>query len=545
MSGSVDVDDLEIQILILAKKAEAMNQAGAFLSRRGWPTTILSSLGEAIQFILKERPDFVLISLNHPNPKLLKLPPLLKNTLNIQCIGFAEKADALTLERLNKAHFDHKIGGFASGPSVQRAIRKILTDIYNPSPTGENETSGSLGDKPSESQSLIIQGSAPSNYDTVHSENYSLHTQKVRRRLKDLPPPSSTHLSENKPSTLDGSSGSQSQDNQDTQALLALLGEEPGNESIRAQHRSTNTSPKGGTGSSAGKSSDKAPLRQSQEKKAVNNSVRPKTSLSSQRGLPQPGQGEAAPSPLILSNPYPARDPNESENLLSELLSSALDRVGEEPKEGSLAGDLSQMNCLGILPIEGIGLQGYVVIGQSGPPYEVSEKFLWDLRDALIQSLLAKDLVADVSQSFSMKTPPLSFEAWLQSSSPFTLSSHFNHQLVRVGFIPSPDPLPKLKRSRDREMLLVAVEHLSPQTAVEFKAYLHLQKNGKYFLYLKEDRHLLEQQKERLMQKNVHSLAIRQEDADKFRVYSAKSFLTGSLKDFRLQTTQAYKKKTS
>jgi DNA-binding NtrC family response regulator len=77
----IDLDDLEVEILIIAKNANGMTQAANFLSRRGWPTTVLSNVGRAIEHISDKQPDFILISFNHTHPAVLKLPDLITRTL--------------------------------------------------------------------------------------------------------------------------------------------------------------------------------------------------------------------------------------------------------------------------------------------------------------------------------------------------------------------------------------------------------------------------------------------------------------------------------
>ena len=491
-SGPVNIDDLEVQILILAQKAQAMNQTGSFLSRRGWPTTVISNIAEAIKIIVKDRPDFVLISMNHPSPKALKLPALLTKTLNIQCVGFAEKADAITLERLNRSQFTHRIGGFASGPSVQRAIRKILNDIYNPSETSDGsdkkapEGQGSDAIRISGSDEATVLsgggdnlhtikgGSVGVDHDTVESGKYTLHSQKVKRKLKDLTAPK----------------GSASQDQSaQAQELLKLLGEE---ESLI---------------------------------------LHPSDSKNKQNSQPPQRSDEGSAATLIINSQ--TQPLTESENLLSQIVQEALDRVCDQQQSASIEGDLRDIDSVGVLAVDGLGMQGYLLVAKSAKPHEVPTEFLEELRVAMIQDLLAKDLVADISAAFCLKAGSLDFKQWMHTKSPFSLSSQLHNNLILVGFIPRLRPLPQLRNGPDRSMASFPLDTLSPEQAIDFKAYLHLKKNDKYFLYLKEGRHIQSRQLQTLAQRKIKNLAIHNDDSDKLRQYVAKADLKAQSQDFQ------------
>ena len=74
----VDIDELEVEILILAKNPAPLQNAAGFLTRRGWPTNVMGNVTKAVEYIAANRPDFVLISVNHPHPTVNKLPDIIK-----------------------------------------------------------------------------------------------------------------------------------------------------------------------------------------------------------------------------------------------------------------------------------------------------------------------------------------------------------------------------------------------------------------------------------------------------------------------------------
>lgn len=126
-----ELDKLELSVLIVVKNKPPFESAATFLTRRNWPTTVVSSLPEAIQALVAHQPNFVLISANHPNPKIAKLPLIVAQAFNTKCIGFAEKNDGHSVGQLNAMRVSHRFFGQLSGPSIHRQIKKIIKDEYD------------------------------------------------------------------------------------------------------------------------------------------------------------------------------------------------------------------------------------------------------------------------------------------------------------------------------------------------------------------------------------------------------------------------------
>ena len=126
---SDNIEDLEVKIAILASNPSKLASMVHFLNRRGWPTTIHSQVGPLIEVITKEKPDFVLVSMNHPSPKLDMLPQLLEQTFSVTPIVFAETSESTVLARLQNSKVKYKLIGTTSGPSMHRYLRKVLLEL--------------------------------------------------------------------------------------------------------------------------------------------------------------------------------------------------------------------------------------------------------------------------------------------------------------------------------------------------------------------------------------------------------------------------------
>ena len=88
-----DIDEIEVELLVIAKNPKSIGPAAAFLDRRGWPTRVTSNVAQAIELIAERKPDFVLLSLNHPSPALARLPEVIQKSMGVECIVFVERMD--------------------------------------------------------------------------------------------------------------------------------------------------------------------------------------------------------------------------------------------------------------------------------------------------------------------------------------------------------------------------------------------------------------------------------------------------------------------
>jgi hypothetical protein len=223
----VDIDSLEVDILIICRTPAAFQQSASYLSRRGWPTTVVGNLSKAIDFIVKNSPDFVLISCNHPNPGTIRLPGLLA-TMNTQVIHFAELSDAGSTAKLATLLHKNKLQGLPSGTNIQRTIRRLLMDMYAPNKSaGEG---GSLSVDPTNPNAQAPFELQPKRKprvknqgeeDTMEMGNYKISVKKERKKLKTI----------KKAVEGDQQTGSSGLNADEKKALLALAAEKAKGES--------------------------------------------------------------------------------------------------------------------------------------------------------------------------------------------------------------------------------------------------------------------------------------------------------------------------
>jgi hypothetical protein len=135
---SLDLDNLRITVLLIVKSVTQFGAITQFLERRNWKTIVVTSMDDAIKGLAKHQPEFVFVSYNHPNPKLLKLPTILAQTFNTHCVGFCETPDLRTESKLTSSKIKYKLVGAASGPSIFRRVKQILAEEMGYEDKSEN-----------------------------------------------------------------------------------------------------------------------------------------------------------------------------------------------------------------------------------------------------------------------------------------------------------------------------------------------------------------------------------------------------------------------
>ena len=137
----LDPDEQEFHILIIAKDAFMLNRSAQFLTKRGWPTTVATSLQEAIQKAVTGKPDYIFVSVDHPSPKAARLPMVFTQTFNCTCVSFGEGSGALTRKKIKESKAAHKMDLSPSGPSMHRFIKKLFMEQQGYDENGQKKSS--------------------------------------------------------------------------------------------------------------------------------------------------------------------------------------------------------------------------------------------------------------------------------------------------------------------------------------------------------------------------------------------------------------------
>lgn len=617
ISSLSEIDSIKLSILIIAKSKSQMEPAGLFLSRRGWPTVVTSSMSEAINTMVSRKPKFVLISANHPNPKIAKLPAVLGQAFNTRSIGFVEKGDGISQGLLNSMKTTLKFFGQLSGPSIHRQIKKVILDEVESAKdrsnaSRENESIGGqdqirvMGETRGGDDTYIqsggqsrtvgpglLKGSAPSDVASLlkmfgenssdEAEDGNVDQEGDPGHLNSDPADSAESLVYQESGR--GAARSKTIKAQSGSARASALSPEeergrPSDTSEKTDSKQKNSgsdidraldlesSPKTGSGAAHSNNPNGQNIPTgSQVSSASAGSFLNSTSgtsdspNSSRQGDTQGSKGSPSsrPSPSVsthsevyvgkghgpsnASEGLPetgAHDLKSQESLgLAKAIKKSLEEVCRE--NNSQTNYLVKVENLGVIPYISANKKGFVAVTWAEPMPEKNRVFLEAFKYSLLNFLAVEGVEASLDHEFLMAIPSIDFMAWARNTGDMLVVREHEGVEVGVSFfegIPDSSAKPPI----ENQMVKIDIVNILPEKSVCFKAYLKMELNNKYIVYLAEGRKISEKQKKRLIENSVKFLHIRDEDFEKFRKYQNEVEISSLLKDF---TTDLNKKKSA
>lgn len=155
--GSVDIDRIRLRLLIICRAKPQLDTIANYLNRRGWETVVTRDTKDAFKILATFKPDYVLMSVNVPNPKIAQLPTVISQTFKTPVITFGESLNTKTMKALQTIMSTFTMPGAISGPSVHRRIKQILQDIYKP----HKEVAAPAAEVDEGPGTVVIQGKKP------------------------------------------------------------------------------------------------------------------------------------------------------------------------------------------------------------------------------------------------------------------------------------------------------------------------------------------------------------------------------------------------
>ncbi len=587
----VDLDDIELVILVIAKNPKMISQAVNFLSRRGWPTTAIKSLSQAIEFASDKKPDLVLISINHPNPVIGKFSSLLSANFGSTCVAFAENFDNSSAARLSMNSLPLKIHGQASGPNLYRSIRKILAEKLNISLDDRGQTQertsssdrtvtvkGSAGDGPTmiqESEAgatqkkgpTMVKGEEPSTAEAGKFENESISSgkytmiKKNRRSFKELSQnpfdkPGNVVMGEPaaiaaelKKSLFGNSSEVESTESTGQDDNDSIDQTTPSDE-VNGESITSRRSAMGKAGQTSAQMNHQGSNKQESNQKTPGRSQNQGGGHSGAIGHPEYNPGaRPASGPNEMQDGRPSSGEHAASNSDSNKKSSAqkkslasvgphsiIERAVQEAireiaRPGAVGhAPLEVIEQVGVFPIDSPNVPGYLVLAWPHEEKSAIEPFFKQAQIIIANNFNKLGLHANLESGFFVTLPQVEFATWAQESSAFFFSTAHGNEEIGVAFFATQKPIPKPRQIEDKNMYSVDLDNISTDQPVNFKVYLHMKMNKKYFLYVRNGRQLQPEQKERLEGHNVKDIYMKTIDVENLRMFLASCHLRKKMK---------------
>lgn len=462
-----NLDELEVHLTIVAKNPQSVKSISAFLGRRDWPTKVISNANEAIESITKDKPDIVLLSFNHPQLNVEKFATLLSQTLNMTCVGFCESEDRISIAKLQASKLRYKLVGGSSGPTIHRFVRKVLIEKYGlnitESDSSKTTKDGTAGKE--EDSDIVIAGKSGRYGKTSVLKGEQLDSDSVNVG----------------PGFDDSYNGS--------------MVVEEGADSLEHFEIASG----GGDGAYA------MPMPTPNQKKKRLSAVT-KTKVSTElRGQTK-------------------ENLSSQESTLQNSMSEIFQNITQESTElGSHPDD--PVEWIGILPVIAKDFHGYLAIPVKTQPNVESEQMLQKIKESIGDDLEKKGFSPKIEDGFFIQIDPTYFSSLAKGHAQFILQQGISDEAeLCVSYFSSSAPTQPIKKV-NKTMSTIRVDGVSTENPINFKVYLHLNKNKKYFLYLNTGRTLSGKQKTKLHNRGIKSFFIKNTEVENFKKYLATSFV--------------------
>ena len=139
--------------------------------------------------------------------------------------------------------------------------------------------------------------------------------------------------------------------------------------------------------------------------------------------------------------------------------------------------------------------------------------------------VLEKGFEPKIEDGFFIQVDPTYFSNLAKGRAQFVLQQGINEDSeLCVSYFASPPPAQSIQKV-NKTMSTIHVDGVSTEHPIDFKVFLHLDKNKKYFLYLNTGRTLSDAQKSRLKDRGVSSFFIKNSEVTNFRKHLASTFV--------------------
>jgi hypothetical protein len=586
----VDIETMKVKLLIVCKEQGRLDSVASFLNRRGWEAQVTTKIKDALAIVSTLKPDFVLVSANHPNPKLLRFPIILKATFNISTIGFAETNDGKTQHTLQNLPVEHRIAGELTGPSTQRRIKQILRDLHTSNDNKaerktNNQKSGSSDDLATK-ESAANSEKSPS-YVAIKGEREKTarsgpaympdHKEQAKRALElaaefgddenlgDNKTSSSEPTATNEPNLLTDtpdtgtddlvSYGKAATKSQNAAADDLSDGDIPNAGGIKIFEEDFSLDPAEIADIVAGVKKDiqpaSTPYNEIQRATEIAESVVEATAAESVRRsateLQRPAATVKTQTPKIAETKGPVRraftkNP-EKISFFEKLVIKILNDVAA--KRQATEHKINSVERLVIISVQSPNTNGYLVISSSATTKGLREISL-EVRDHLSKFLRQEGKMFEFGAPAMVMCSTHQFFNDTEQQLEFSHVAAVGNGEIALKFLAAPQPIPKLQKVESGDKLRVEADEIPLDRPTDFKFHIHLEKNMKYVVLIREGGAFTAKYKERLKEYGK-GLFIDEVDAEKFKRFFTTALALEILKveSFRVEYAETQKSRAA
>lgn len=462
------------KLLIIKSSATGLMPVESFLKNREWELKSTSNLKEALIFLVQQSPEFVMISIDHPNKKVRNLPRVLAQAFPACVIAFTEDNTAASHNLLNNCSTKYMLYPPITGPAVERTVHRYYRDLQN---DGFATTQQAFEAKQAAAKQAMI---------AIRGDSIGAEPTTAQNFLANFLSDDSDNIIQTGMTALSGSAA-----------------EGAGASALNSAYQ------EGGLGT--GGLPQWAPIDSNAKIKnytAEDIEADPRSNKSNS---------------LIFKGTKEALEQ-------SCFVSAEKARLAEAPLETS-------QNTACIL-IDSTRFSGYLITAMSDKSCKIDEAFLNKIRTRLFSFLKSNGEKIEEHEPLNLNLRQVPFEDWALKHADFLLRSKHDGQDVAMAFFPMSQIKAEFQESADSDMVTIKMSELQGDVAVEFNVYVHLPKNNKYVLYTPRGSTFYGVQKDRLVKQGISELHIMKSDLNDLDRYRAQNYLNDKIKSYEQESTQ-------
>jgi DNA-binding NarL/FixJ family response regulator len=566
------IGEESIRLVIVTSRPNDLRNTSQFLNKRGWETTVLTDLKEALSVVATKKPDWMLVSVNaNPTVDLEKYTSLVVQKFNTECIVFGENSESSTMKKLAQASCEIMYGRL-SGPAIQMKIRKILKSRQEKDAPPETRQSSYQQGLANSNDSGMMRFSMDStsrekvalsgNMRVSSGSNADNDDQRVKSSggmhmfgdpnlanqgydpdaSTDNLSPSSSHqqnrtaLSPNQIGSTnprDSKGGYQAPDSQDS-AHDSQARDSQAEEKVSKLEMATRFAAK----KNDGLASPTTQLRNRQDSSASDNESNSAQSLGTTpdvRGSTQAsGTGSSTNGSAESSGPQASESKTRPQRKQLSLAASLLDdAVAQALKQGARVESdpakavklIQDVNSLSVMTLKGENLSGYVVVGSSLDPkqqIEFTAQFTEHIKKLIESPSAYKEKLFGSVDVFIQD-----FAVRAEENGEFYHRREVVPGEVVVTFHLENQVLPDVQNDKDPQKSSILITEIPQGIKLPVPMYLFLPENDKYLQLVKPQGLLSDKQRDRLIEREILRLLIDKTDIQKYESFYIGNKISG------------------
>ncbi len=486
----------QISLLVIISNGKSLESSLTFLKKRGYLVSVFSSISETMGQIHVIKPQVVLVSWNLKQTNIKKVYHLFTHNFKVKCVVFAEDASTRTANAILNSGIPNTLLAPVSGPGIHARIQTLLrkkadSEIgFSPTKTKKSKSLAKIHEISSQTKWERFSGNGD---ETVWHGSVIIDGRPLKYEFRGPSQPF-YNRQEKKWEGFEGGGPIFLENSQELGAVEVLSENllETGQVSVLDQSEVL-------TGT----------VDWDEEVKNLKGEVFELIDSEESHGKVEL-----------------AHDKNFS--TLAQGVQLALE-ASTKPSE-NIPKDIFLTSKVIVNLVESSHYRGYLVSASTDDFGDGAfmDKFITQLSRTMND--LGERLQEPMTK-MSLDFEPIEFHLWAQTQASFVISSQNGDHTISIAFVPL-HYIPELVATTIDENEVFAIDlkkDFVPNRQIDFDIYLHMPKNNKLILYLKEGSFLSQSKIAKLVGFGVSKVYLRKDQEKLFQLYSAKNKILSAL----------------